>query len=229
MDHLRLYQFDKKTRYGAKCDGGYVIADIKGYDCYISAGISNEESFSSDFLNDNPIEFSYGFDGTIEDYPYEYTRKVKFIKKNINNFNDHFNTDLSDLLSKFNNIFLKMDIEGGEYPWILSLKPEQLMSIKQIVIEFHDLWDNRLGYTPEEKQKCIERLNEYFYLVHAHGNVYGGTTNGLPNVIELTYVNKNYFTEQPGLNTTPLPIKDLDYSNCPYREDIPLNFYPFTN
>ena len=51
---LRVYQYDNKIRCGVNKDGGYVIGDINdesGYDCYISAGVSNEESFSRDFLN----------------------------------------------------------------------------------------------------------------------------------------------------------------------------------
>jgi hypothetical protein len=232
MHHLQVYHFDKKVRKGVNQDGGYVIADLGDnyncYDCYISAGISCEESFSRDFLKDYSITDCYGFDGTIEDYPWIYTDKIKFIKKNINGFNDNFNTDLTFLTDKFNSIFLKMDIEGGEYPWILNLSQEQLSKFKQIVIEFHDINDDRLNYKPQDKKQCIEKLNENFYLVHAHGNVYGGTFNGIPNVIELTYVNKNHFKTVPKLNTTPLPIKDLDYSNNG-GQDILLNFYPFTS
>ena len=76
---------------------------------------------------------------------------------------------------------------------------------------------------------CFEKLNEHFYIVHAHGNVYGGEINGIPNVIELTYINKDYFESQPGLNKTVLPIPGLDFSNCPCRPDIQLNMLPFTH
>jgi hypothetical protein len=51
--------------------------------------------------------------------------------------------------------------------------------------------------------------------------------NNIPNVIELTYVNKNYFNEAPDFNTTSLPIANLDFSNKLNCEDINLNFYPF--
>ena len=51
LDVLNVFSCDKKTRCGANCDGGYVFAEIDGeYDCYISAGVSNEESFSRDFI-----------------------------------------------------------------------------------------------------------------------------------------------------------------------------------
>jgi hypothetical protein len=57
LDVLRVYAFDtsKKLRLGVQNDGGYVIAEVGGGgggggDCYISAGVSNEESFTRDFL-----------------------------------------------------------------------------------------------------------------------------------------------------------------------------------
>ena len=52
IELLKVYKFDNKKRYGNNCDGGYVIGKIdEEYDCYISAGISDEESFSRDFIN----------------------------------------------------------------------------------------------------------------------------------------------------------------------------------
>lgn len=52
LELLQVYNFDKKIRCGTNSDGGYVFAELDGgYDCYISAGISNEESFSRDFID----------------------------------------------------------------------------------------------------------------------------------------------------------------------------------
>jgi hypothetical protein len=84
LELLQVYNFDKKIRCGTDEDGGYVIAELDGeYDCYISAGISDEESFSRDFINKYNINKnnSYGFDGTINNYPYQYTENIQFIKK----------------------------------------------------------------------------------------------------------------------------------------------------
>jgi hypothetical protein len=230
LELLQVHHFDKKIRCGINRDGGYVFADLNGnYDCYISAGISNEESFSRDFINKYNINISdsYGFDGTINDFPYEYTRNIQFIKKNINNFNDDTNTNLSFLTKKYNNIFLKMDIEGGEYPWLLQIDETQLNKFKQIVIEFHGITNDSWGCNYNDKVKCLEKLLKTHYLIHAHGNNFGSVQNNIPDVIELTYVNKNYFETPPELNTQPLPIHDLDYGNC-NRTDYNLNFYPFT-
>jgi len=227
---LKVYYFSKKIRCGSNSDGGYVFADLDGgYDLYISAGISNEESFSRDFIKKyNMCEYnSFGFDGTIDKYPHEYTKNISFIKKNINSFNDDNNTDLSVLASKYNNIFLKIDIEGGEYPWLLSLNEELLHNFKQIVIEFHGITNDGWNTRYNDKVKCLEKLAKTHYIVHAHGNNYGPVFNNMPDVIELSYVNKKYFDIVPELNTTSLPIAGVDFPNNTGKQDIKLNFYPF--
>jgi hypothetical protein len=53
--------------------------------------------------------------------------------------------------------------------------------------------------------------------------------NNIPDVIELTYVNKNYFNTVPELNTQTLPIANLDFPNNINCQDINLNCYPFIN
>lgn len=229
---LKVYNFDKKIRCGSNSDGGYVFAELEGeYDLYISAGISNEESFSRDFINKYNMNESnsFGFDGTIGSYPYQYTEKISFIKKNINSFNDNNNTDLSYLAEKYKNIFLKIDIEGGEYPWLLSFDEKLLENFKQIVIEFHGITNDGWDTCYSDKIKCLEKLSNTHYIVHAHGNNYGPIVNKFPDVIELTYVNKKYFESTPILNTTSLPFHELDFPNKIGSEDIDLNFYPFVN
>jgi len=230
IDHLKVYQFDSKFRLGSNMDGGYILGDLEtNYDCYISAGVSNEESFSRDFINkyNTAKDNNFAFDGTILDYPYNYTTEITFIKKNINAFDDDYNTNLAFLIEQYNNIFLKMDIEGGEYPWLLSISEEQLNKFTQITIEFHGINDDTWGCNYGDKKKCFEKLANTHYLIHAHGNNYSAVTNNIPDVIELTYVNKNYFTSIPPLNTKPLPYPNLDFPNHPYAQDYNLNFYPF--
>jgi hypothetical protein len=229
LELLQVYNFDKKIRCGSNSDGGYVFAELDGgYDCYISAGISNEESFSRDFIDKyNMNQYnSFGFDGTISNYPYEYTKKINFIKKNISSFNDDNNSNLSTLMNTYKNIFLKIDIEGGEYPWLLSVDEQLLNSFKQIVIEFHGITNDGWGCSYCDKIKCLEKLSKTHYIIHAHGNNYGPVVNNIPDVIELSYVNKNYFSSVPEFNTTTLPTPNLDFPNAP-KNDISLNLYPF--
>lgn len=233
LQYLQVYNCNKKIRLGSNNDGGYVIADLNdGYDCYISAGVSDEESFSRDFINLYKTDYknSFAFDGTILRYPTQYTRNISFIRKNIAPYSSRKTRNLSVLIDSFDSIFLKMDIEGSEYNWINSLSTEQLKKFKQIVIEFHGINDDSWNIKFADKEACFEKLANTHYLVHAHANNYETTTTvannlPIPNVIELTYVNKNIL-EVPSQNTDKLPCS-LDRPNCSSNPDINLSFYPF--
>lgn len=230
LEVLRVHHFDKKIRLGTRGDGGYVIGLLDGdYDCYISAGVAGEESFSRDFINTYNMNANncFGFDGSIDQYPYQYTTKITFFKQYINNFNDENNTNLDFLLEKYDNIFLKIDIEGGEYPWLLSIDENKLKKFKQIVIEFHGLTNDEWGCIYNDKVKCLQKLFKTHYIIHAHGNRCGIDVKGFPDVLELTYVNKSCFSSPPPFNNAPLPVSHLDCSNHAYVNDIDLNFYPF--
>jgi len=232
LEFLKVYQFDSKLRLGLQTDGGYVIADISGgYDCYVSAGVGREESFTRDFLSKYTMnDFNtFGIDASIDEYPSEYTNNISFIKKNISDTNTLSTTNLFPLIQKFNDIFLKIDVEGAEYPWIQSLTLEKLSKFKQIVIECHGINNNSWGYPYEMKRDCLEKLSKTHYLVHAHGNNSRGTTQYIPNIIELTYIRKDTQCVQLSPNTTPLPIVGLDFPNNVNRYDHPLSRPPFVH
>lgn len=236
MEHLfflTVYQHDEKIRLGSNCDGGYVFGDnIGGYDCYISAGVSDEESFSRDFIDKYCMNKSqcYAFDGTITDYPYDYTKEIQFIKKNIGHEQTEITTNLKEYNEHFSNIFLKMDIEGGEYSWLESLHETDLMHYKQIVIEFHGINDDSWNASYQTKVNCLKKLANTHYLIHAHGNNWAEIKHFnnivVPDVIELTYVRKNILS-YPHYNSTSLPIANLDFKNNKNRPEIMLNHVPF--
>jgi hypothetical protein len=199
------------------------------YDCYISIGNNGNESFSADFIKlYNMNEFnSYCIDDILQKYPYNYTKNISYIKKHLGSINNYNTTNLTFLLKKYKNIFLKMDIEGNEYEWLLFIDSNLLNNIKQMVIEFHHInSDTYCIYT--QKMECIKKINKTHYLIHAHGNNFDTVTNNIPNIIELTFINKQIFEEPPRLNTTPLPIYNIDFPNNPNKPDFNLNFYPFT-
>lgn len=232
LQYLKIYEFFNKKRLGNKCDGGYVIAMLDGiYDFYISAGVSIEESFTRDFINLYNMNKSNcaAFDGTIDNYPYEYTRNIIFYKRNISDIKSDTTSNLSFFTNNYENIFLKMDIEGSEYSWLLSLREEQLKKFKQIVIEFHgindDSWDTKLS----DKIRCFEKLAETHYAIHIHGNNHGSLTENIPDTIEVTYIRKDIFIVTPLLNSIPLPTPDLDFPNNTEKSDYDLNFPPFVN
>ncbi len=232
LNVLRVFRFDNKVRLGVNADGGYVIANVPGYDCYVSAGVKDEESFSGDLIKKFKMNKfnSYAFDGTIVDYPYQYTKDITFIKKNIHSNLTQNTANLSHFITNFNNIFLKMDIEGCEYEWLMSLTENDLKKFKQIVIEFHGINDNTLGTSYENKIKCFRNLSNTHYIIHAHGNNHGGTSSeNIPDVIEITYLRKDVFEDPPTFNTTELPVRGLDFPCKKNTPDLSLNFYPFVH
>ena len=82
------------------------------------------------------------------------------------------------------------------------------------------------GHSMEDKLKCLEKIQLTHYIVHAHGNNNDQSSSQIPNVLELTYVNKDYFKIPPDLNTTPFPTK-LDFPNKKSVPQLIMNKYPF--
>lgn len=234
-NHFIVYHHNSKIRLGNNIgDGGYIIGLLENnnYDFYISAGVNDEESFSRDFIN----KFNFNkhncqaFDGTIENYPIHYTNKITFIKKNIGKYNTSTTTNLHNILDNYNNIFIKMDIEGHEYDWISTLNKSQLNNIKQLVLEVHGVYDDSWDMPLKNKINCFNKLNETHYLIHVHGNNHGGINDyNIPETLELTYIRKNTIPYLPELNKTSLPDKTLDTPNGTHKDDYDLNFYPFVN
>ena len=232
LSDLKIYTFLEKKHLGVENDGGYVIGILDGnYDFYISAGVGNEESFTRDFINMYEMNKTNcaAFDGTIDDYPYEYTNNITFYRRNISPFKNDCNANLTYFTDNYSNIFLKMDIEAAEYPWLLSLSEKQIKAFKQIVIEFHgindDSWDTKLSV----KNECFKKLSNTHYAIHIHGNNYGGLTNNTPDTVEVTYIRKNAIDYEPTLNKQHMPIIGLDFPNNPQINDYDLNFPPFVN
>ena len=141
---------------------------------------------------------------------------------------------MSDIFDKYNNIFLKMDIESFEFRWLQTLSIEQLNKIKQLVIEFHYPFTNPgFGHFDmplfiDQKLDTLKKISETHTLIHLHGNnccdtdIYNGIV--VPNIFECRYIRKDI---QHGvkLNSAIIPSV-LDRPNIS-KPDIILTDYPF--
>ena len=100
-----------------------------------------------------------------------------------------------------------------------------------MVIEFHGVWDaNWSGNTNDLPEgftdDCFEKLSETHDIVHVHGNTGAGSVNGLPNVIEFTYIRRdNHVLEE---NTQSFPVEGLDFSNGSGYDEFSLKPQPFS-
>jgi len=192
-------------RYGNDYDGGYIIADGLDYDCFISGGAGSNITFESDFLKENKIP-AYVFDSSV----YMTSNDFLFHHENIDS--EH---NLHEYLSKYHNMFLKLDIEGSEFLWFDILPIELQKNIKQIVIEFHGA---------EQSIPYIKQLQQTHTLIHLHGNNYSPMVTiegrGFPNVYEVTFLRNDFEFK---LSETKLPC-ELDMPNNPSNNEINLNF-----
>lgn len=222
INYLTIYKSPfQKRRVGRIGDGGYVIAMIPNfsYDQFLSGGICNDISFEEDFLSLYPSLTCTAYDGSIPHLP-KANSKIEFVKKFIGDVESETYTTMQDRIDGKNNIFLKMDIESGEYPWLRYM--DDLSQFSQIVMEFH---------TPHlqsgNANDVFKKISQTHVLIHLHGNNFDTLhPSGYPNVFECTYLHKKFF-QYLVREDTPFPSK-LDYRNYYVKEDIDLNRQPFT-
>ena len=209
---LNVYHCPNKIRIGPKSDGGYIVDSNNLSEQLISAGCNNETLFESEYLKILPNSKIQIYDQGGRCDLSNRDSRVNFTKKYIKSIED---LDIKD------DCVLAIDIESHEIDLIQESDIESLSRIKQLLIEFH-FWDN-----PEESkiEDIFIKLNKVFTLIHIHGNNNRNTfyQNNIPQVIELTYVNKKN-CDYNQLETANLPIPDLDFPNNPRREDIKLEW-----
>ncbi len=232
---LNTYKTNKNlVRIGPKNDGGYVIVKEIDYDLYLSCGLAGNTNFDNAILNMYPHLKAYGFNGYIDKLPVGTNKYLKFIKKNISDFDDDKNTTLKEYLTNYNNILLQMDIEGAEFKWLNCISIENISKFSQILLEVHWPFDNF-------RFNALKKLNDTHYLVHIHGNNYcnrdfpdkdiGRSYDGtilinnpnltpifLPEVMELTYIRKNLVNNIEKMNYN-FP-RNFDSANNPRAKDI---------
>jgi hypothetical protein len=226
IDDLKIFNFYsyegiQKQRIGSKYDGGYVIClDIdNNYDIILSGGAGNNISFEEELisiLDQNCVIY----DHTVDIQNINNTKLVH-TKTRLNKDNQ----DFFNLINAHNNIFLKLDIEDGEYELLEHLNQEQVQRFKQIVIEIHNPYLSH-------KLNLVKKLFINHKLIHLHANNCCGTTNiigiEMPKIIELTLIRNDMIPSNKILipNTSNLPT-ELDFPNLNFIPEIQLDYYPF--
>lgn len=224
-----------KIRLGKDNDGGYIIStEFDNYDCMLACGVSDDISFEEDFLTKYPNTICYAFDGTVGGTFPTTDKNIIFVNKNIGISNNEKETNLHEYFDKYENIFVKMDIEGYEFPWLSTLNENQLKKLKQLVVEYH------YPASYEQNWKMLEKLLNTHVLVHIHSHngcgfnriKYQNNKNEkniiIPNLIECTYILKDS-NKKYEISDELIPSK-IDQRNCPENDfDIPLIGFPYNN
>jgi hypothetical protein len=113
-------------------------------------------------------------------------------------------------------IFVKMDIEGGEYG-VMDEILQRADDIVGLAVEFHDIGPHR-----EDFLAAVTRVQQAFDITHVHANNYGALCeDGFPDCIEVTFEKR-----RPGAvarRRTRLPIA-IDQPNKRGRPDYVLEF-----
>jgi len=210
-----------KKRYGQLYDGGYVVCEIPNikYDLFLSAGIGDDYTFESAFLDAHPGLHCYAFDTT--DCKVNHPR-CTFIRKRVATRNLSDETNFHEYIADHERIFLKIDIEGSEYPLFQSLTTSHMEKFAQIVVEFH------MPFLPKQAE-VLKNISKTHYIVHFHPNNCCGTQNidgfDIPNLFECTYIHKRY-VDTPQFNSEQIP-SPIDMPNLPRKPDIVLTKPPF--
>ena len=107
-------------------------------------------------------------------------------------------------------LLLQMDIEGAEYPVILSTPSELLSQFRILVIEVHYL--DRL-FDPccfDLFASWVDKILASFSVVHIHpNNFYGSAKRGsieIPRLLEFTFLNKSRITNATPARKFPHPL-----------------------
>ena len=77
----------------------------------------------------------------------------------------------------------------------------------------------------KDKREALQKLAYTHYLIHVHFNSSVDVTHStqIPDVLELTYINKDLFDKPPPLNKIPFPLDRLDFPNDAYHNQHILN------
>jgi hypothetical protein len=117
-------------------------------------------------------------------------------------------------------VFIKMDIEGGEYESLPRLGGH-LNKINGIAVEFHNL----VKYE-KEFVNLTDDLADKFYVAHIHGCNYGHLIEktNIPDIIKITFINKRIAPGNIRLSGKHYPVKGLDFPDDPLKKDYVLKF-----
>lgn len=217
-------------RVGGKGDGGYLIPDLLNNIKYcFSPGVGQISAFEAEIKNRGIKSFLADFtvDGPAAEDLFDF--KKKFIKsfnsENSITFDDWIKNSVDE---KEKDFLVQMDIEGSEYEVINSISNLNLERIKIIVIEFHHLQFLTNEVFLENFLSVLKKLNTYFEVNHIHPNNCCGITKVdeiiIPNVLEVTFLNKNYVKKKSNIKTLP---NILDSKNVEKKKDIFLSNHWF--
>lgn len=195
----------------------------------LSLGVGDDWSFDQQWHHIKPHDTIHAYDGAVDWSQISDTGMANyhgFWRHPITHFpvnvgpNRTATVSFDRAMSAINasNVFVKMDIEGGEWELIQHLCSNH-QQITGMVIEFHDVGRLREWFT-----NSVLQLQQYFGLVHVHGNnTCFQCDDGLPSVIELSFSHQR-FLQDMSITRSSLYLPELDRPNHPDIPDFDMEF-----
>lgn len=168
--HIAGVEGSEFVRIGRENDGGYILLnDFAPGGIAYSFGISQDVSWDKDMASRGYDVFMY--DHTIDGLPEENAR-FHWSKLGIADGVSHDERlkTLEELLAMNHHenerdMILKMDVEGAEWGFLESVKPEILTQFSQIAFEFHGMNSPQLS---GRILSVLRKINTTHQLVHLH-------------------------------------------------------------
>ena len=226
--HVSEAEGHELVRVGRDNDGGYIMLDDLPGGIAYSFGISGDVSWDKAMASRGYDVYMY--DHTIDGLP-EKNPRFHWSKLGIGDGSgkdDKLKT-LEEYITRNGHegqrdMILKMDVEGAEWGFLESVKPEILAQFSQMSFEFQGMNKADIcGKIPV----LLRKINETHKLVHLHGQNWGFyvCTGGKTfcNQIEVTYVRKDKYRFNDDYDVS-LPT-DIDMPAITYIPDVSLGFW----
>ena len=223
------YEPVELIRIGANGDGGYLFPDIFNEVSFcFSPGVSDIASFEEHLANEYSIN-SFLADASVNAAPFK-NNHFHFTKKFLGARKNELYFTLSEWMEMVgigekNNLFLQMDIEGGEIDVLIKEDMKTLNKFVGMIIEFH--WIERLfeNYTYKIFNGIFSKILETFCIVHIHPNNCCGLARydnvTIPRVAEFSFLRRDFLKKVKKLDKLTIP-NQLDFPNVLKKEDIAL-------
>lgn len=207
------------VRLGNLEDGGYVVsrkAIDKSVQLY-TYGVGSHWHFERDYIKRAPWKTVRMFDHTVDVHDTG-SANIAFFKRPL--APTEKSTTFDESRDKNTQIFLKLDVEGAEYPFFEKEDFSSYTNVTGICCEFHNLGD---ATTLDRFKKTVTRLCEYYDIIHVHGNNYGPLLDiegfTFPNTPEISFLHKSLNEGETSYKDVSYPLAGLDFPNWPAKAD----------
>jgi hypothetical protein len=212
-------------RLGNDSDGGYVVnlSALEQSRKLYTYGVGSHWEFEKDYIKMYSDKFVEMYDHTVDikDTSHQsitHHKKALLPTENCTTFDEVRNSEQK--------VFLKIDIEGAEYPFFEKADLHNYENVVGIVCEFHGLTD---AARLQRFKQVIVKLQDYYDITHIHANNYATliieNDFKFPQTPEISFLHKNLSDPNGAWITIDYPIPGLDFPNCKRKEDLKFSVF----